>query len=128
MVVGKDDLPSGSASSVPGRAYARLRMMITTSEKATQKSITEALIHRSAWNRNSANFALTEFWEVRSSAHQTTVTTWYVSRSNPTWEAAKGPRVMGATQGMDPPPVPAHTSAPRSPSELHSSTDFGIVP
>jgi hypothetical protein len=44
MVVGKDDLPSGSASSVPGRAYARLRTMITTSEKATQKSITLPLL------------------------------------------------------------------------------------
>jgi len=27
--------------------------------------LTEALIHRSAWNRNSANFAFTEFYEVR---------------------------------------------------------------
>jgi hypothetical protein len=24
-----------------------------------------ALIHRSAWNKNSANFAITEFYEVR---------------------------------------------------------------
>jgi hypothetical protein len=36
-----------------------------------------------------------------------------VGSKGPTlWEAGKEPRVMGATQGMDPPPLPTYPSAP----------------
>jgi hypothetical protein len=38
----------------------------TTRETSSRKRLSKHLIHPSTWKRNSANFAITEFYEVRT--------------------------------------------------------------
>jgi hypothetical protein len=42
-----------------------LRLSVCNRQGLAASAFLFALIHRSAWNRNSANFGLTEFYEVR---------------------------------------------------------------
>jgi hypothetical protein len=69
-------------------------------------------IHLSARKWNSQKFAPTEFREVRTSAHQTTVTTWHVLRSDPLWEAGKETPGYGRHPEDGPASRTTHPSTP----------------
>jgi hypothetical protein len=67
-----------------------------------------ALIHPSAWNRNSANFAVTAFYEVQSSRGPTA--RWRFSRRAHKRTAIRSTRVVGyRTLVWDSPPAAANT-------------------